>query len=71
MIFNLKFYTQMEYDGKNMCEFVLDFFWILLVHVHDICTDVHVICSQEILSLNFYCFEYIPSERASGGTIII
>jgi hypothetical protein len=26
MIFNLKFYTQMEYDGKNMCEFVLDFF---------------------------------------------
>jgi hypothetical protein len=27
--------------------------------------------SKEILSLNFYYFEYIPSEGASGGTIII
>jgi hypothetical protein len=42
MNLNLKFYIEMKYDQKNMCDFFKKKLWTLLVHVHDI-----TMCTQD------------------------
>jgi hypothetical protein len=50
MSLTLKFYTQTEYDGKNMYTFS-DFLWTLLVHVYDMCTAIS--CAHDMFPSQF------------------